>query len=187
MGDKTNSMSEVAGPSQVQEKHGPAPLPLLGPLGELDLTVDCDIHVVESSFSATSTILRSDVPAVAEGIASAMHRAADLPEPIIFDRPHLPKADQIHPAQGVIVDRSDPTAPIRLYADMAELTPEHARHVAAVLATVADEVDQARDEAAVVALAAEMRAAACAPGPDPVGMTARWVLANFTRNGSPAP
>ena len=77
---------------------------------EISVSQDGDDHCLVTvcgsrGFAATTRVLPDEVPAVAAGIAAAMHEAAGLPAPVILERPEVTFKDGVNRAGRIEVGR----------------------------------------------------------------------------------
>lgn len=135
----------------------------------------------ESGYAHSARFRPDDVPAVAAGIATAMHEAAGLPAPVILERPGATIADGVNRAGSIEVGRLRDRVTVGLYGiQPEEIEPAVARRLAALIAIRADEVQSDEpDPAEVQELAAEIRSELKRMGgspPEATGMAARIAL-----------
>jgi hypothetical protein len=116
---------------------------------------------VSTDLAAETGIPAADIPAVAAGIALAMHEAAGLPAPVILERP------PVVTREAIIV----PGARFRVHGNAIQadplcgsgvqqesFAPAAIRDIAAALAVMADEAESEPDPAEVEELARVIRA-----------------------------
>ena len=121
-------------------------------------------------FAATTRVLPDEVPAVAAGIAAAMHEAAGLPAPVILERPEIDPEG----AAGVNVftvglDRDLSVCVSYGKQKAVPVAPSVARKLASVIAAYADAAQAHQDE----------------PDPAEVGELAAVIAADRDRAGHP--
>ena len=145
------------------------------PGGEISIGQDGDDHCLVTvcgsrGFAATTRVLPDEVPAVAAGIAAAMHEAAGLPAPVILERPEIDPEG----AAGVNVftvglDRDLSVCVSYGKQKAVPVAPSVARKLASVIAAYADAAQAHQDE----------------PDPAEVGELAAVIAADRDRAGHP--
>lgn len=152
------------------------PYRYLPPPGEeISIGQDGDDHCLVTvcgsrGFAATTRVLPDEVPAVAAGIAAAMHEAAGLPAPVILERPEIDPEG----AAGVNVftvglDRDLSVCVSYGKQKAVPVAPSVARKLASVIAAYADAAQAHQDE----------------PDPAEVGELAAVIAADRDRAGHP--
>ena len=133
---------------------------------EIDVCRDsdsrCAVTVIKERLGTSVRISADEVPAVAAGIAAAMHEAAGLPAPVILERPEIDPEG----AAGVNVftvglDRDLSVCVSYGKQKPIPVAPSVARKLASVIAAYADAAEAARrapDPAEVEELAYILRA-----------------------------
>jgi len=111
---------------------------------------------VSTDLAAETGIPAADIPAVAAGIAAAMHEAAGLPAPIILERPKTLYPD-ISFGPELKVARGDAVTALWLGAEARTLGPDECRRLAAYLAICAEADEAAAADAEVDELARAIR------------------------------
>ena len=118
---------------------------------EISVSQDGDDHCLVTvcgsrGFAATTRVLPDEVPAVAAGIAAAMHEAAGLPAPVILERPEI-RAAGSRTVLGTVYAYRSSRGDLSGLSDWEKfLKPGEAREAGAVLAAYADAAEAARNE-----------------------------------------
>ena len=119
---------------------------------EISIGQDGDDHCLVTvcgsrGFAATTRVLPDEVPAVAAGIAAAMHEAAGLPAPVILERPEIdPEGAAGINVFTVRLDRDLSVCVAGRAGHASPVAPSVARKLASVIAAYADAAEAARNE-----------------------------------------